>query len=290
MQKVKNQTKSAELLRLSFDQVNRVLYRGVERGLKRRSKKVEYHHISIDEKAIGKGHDYITVLSDEQTGVVIGAVQGRKKVNVDELCSEWLTKSQRSKVQTVCTDMWDAFIYGAKTYFKNAKHCHDHFHIIGYLNKAVDKVRKREVKKYEELKGTKYIFLKDHDKLTEEQRVKFEMINKINYEVAKAWQIKENFRDIQFKQTAVKAFNIFMRWRRHAAACKIPEITAVVEMFDRHLKGIINAIECGSTNARAERINGAIQELKTIGRGYANPKNFINAILFFHGDLDVFPH
>jgi len=81
-----------------------------------------------------------------------------------------------------------------------------------------------------------------------------------------------------------------MRWRRHAINCNIPEITAVVEMFDRHMKGIINAIECGSTNARAERINGAIQELKTIGRGYANPQNFINAILFFHGDLDVFPH
>jgi len=81
-----------------------------------------------------------------------------------------------------------------------------------------------------------------------------------------------------------------MKWRNHAMVSKIPEIIKVVEMFDRHLKGIVNAIECGSTNARAERINGAIQELKTIGRGYANPQNFIKAILFFHGDLDVFPH
>ena len=71
---------------------------------------------------------------------------------------------------------------------------------------------------------------------------------------------------------------------------KIPEIISVVEMFDRHIAGIINAIECGSTNARAERINGGIQELKTIGRGYNKIDNFIKAILFFHGDLDVFPH
>lgn len=290
LQKVKNQTKTAQLLRLSFDQVNRVLYKGVERGKKRRSKKIAYAHISIDEKSVKRGHEYISILTDEQTGVVIGATQGRKKGSVDKLCKEWMTRKQRSQVQTICTDMWDAYIYAAKEYFKNAKHCHDHFHIVGYLNKAVDKVRRREVKIHDALKETKYIFLKDHDNLTEKQRIKFESIKGVNYEVSRAWSIKENFRDIQFKQTSTAAFNIFMRWRQDALNSKIPEIISVVEMFDRHMAGIINAIECGSTNARAERVNGAIQELKTIGRGYTNVENFINAILFFHGDLDVFPH
>ena len=53
-----------------------------------------------------------------------------------------------------------------------------------------------------------------------------------------------------------------MRWRNDAMASKIPEITAVVEMFDRHIKGIINAIETGANNARAERLNGAITRVK----------------------------
>jgi len=267
-----------------------VLYRGVERGKQRRSKKLFYAHISIDEKAVKRGHEYISILSDEQTGVVIGATAGRKKTSVDMLCKEWLTNTQRNNVKTICTDMWDSYIYAAKQYFSKAKHCHDHFHIVGYLNKAVDKVRRREVKTHEALRETKYIFLKDHANLTEKQRLKFESIKGSNYEVSKAWQIKENFRDIQFKQTPDEAFRIFMRWRQDAINCKIPEIIAVVDMFERHMKGIINAIECGSTNARAERINGAIQELKTIGRGYRNIPNFINAILFFLGDLDVFPH
>jgi len=34
--------------------------------------------------------------------------------------------------------------------------------------------------------------------------------------------------------------------------------------LDRHQKGIINAITTGANNARAERLNGSIQELKTI--------------------------
>ncbi len=54
-------------------------------------------------------------------------------------------------------------------------------------------------------------------------------------------------------------------------------------------KGIINAIETGANNARAERINGAIQELKTRGRGYRKTENFRIAILFFNGNLKMFP-
>jgi transposase len=61
-------------------------------------------------------------------------------------------------------------------------------------------------------------------------------------------------------------------------------------MFDRHKTGIINAIETGANNARAERLNGAIQEIKTIGRGYIKTENFRIAILFFYGNLNLFPH
>jgi transposase len=64
----------------------------------------------------------------------------------------------------------------------------------------------------------------------------------------------------------------------------------VADIFERHLIGIVNAIKTGANNARAERLNGAIQELKVIGRGYRNTDNFRIAILFFNGNLDLFPH
>lgn len=266
------------------------MHKAVARGIEKRSKNIVYKHISIDEKAVKKGHEYISILSDEMTGVVIGASEGRTKESAEKLCTTALTEKQRSKVTTICTDMWDAYIYAAKTYFPSAKHCHDNFHLVGYLNKAVDKVRRREVKQHDELKNTKYIYLKDHLNLTEKQRIKFESIKGSNFKVSKAWQVKENFRDIQFKQTADEAYALFMQWRNNAMAANIPEITEVVAMFDRHIKGIVNAIETGANNARAERINGAIQELKTIGRGYKNTKNFITAIMFFHGNLKLYSH
>lgn len=285
MHHTKSQSRTAGLMRMSFDQV----HRAVLRGLESRNKGEQYHFLSIDEKSVKKGHEYISILSDEQSGIVIEVVEGRTKSSVDELCKS-LTSEQRADVKTICTDMWDAFIYGANRYFDKALHCHDNFHLVGYLNKAVDKVRRREVKQNEDLKRSKYLFLKDKMKFTDEQQIKFDAITAANHEVSRAWRIKENFRDIQFKQNRTEAISMYAFWRMDAMRTKISEIKKVVEMFDRHQFGIINAIQTGATNARAKRINGSIQELKTIGRGYRNTKNFRTAIHFFHGNLTLFPH
>ena len=246
--------------------------------------------MSIDEKAVLKGHHYLSILSDEQTGIVIEVVEGRSDDSVDELCQTALSDKQRSLVQAVCTDMWQPYIKGANTYFPNALHCHDNFHIVSYLNKAVDKCRRREVKQHEELKRTKYLFLKDKKNLTDEQYYKFEFIKNTNYEVSRAWRIKENFRDILFKQSLLDATILYKMWSRNALNANIKEINEVLEMFNRHEEGIINAMCAGVNNSRAERLNGSIQELKTIGRGYRNTENFRIAILFFHGNLDMVPH
>jgi transposase len=290
LQLTKSQTRTAELQRVSFNQVDRIMHRSVKIGLSRRSKEDRYYYLSIDEKAVHKGHDYISILSDEQTGIVIDIVEGRSDDSVEELCQTALTEAQRDSVKSVCTDMWKPYIKGVNTYFPNALHCHDNFHIVGYLNKAVDKCRRREVKKHEALKRSKYLFLKDKMKLTDEQYFRFEAIKNANYEVAKAWQIKENFRDILSIKPMEEAITLYGMWSRDALRHNIKEINNVVEIFDRHHEGIINALITGANNARAERLNGSIQELKTIGRGYRNTQNFRIAILFFHGNLDMIPH
>ena len=266
------------------------MHRAVEIGLSRRDPDERYYYLSIDEKAIRKGHDYITVLSEENTGIVIDVIEGRSEQSVEELCQTALNQEQRDEVKTVCSDMWQPYIKATKEWFPNATHCHDPYHLVTYLNKAVDKVRKREVKQHEELRRTKWLFLKDKANFTDEQSFKFNSINNANYQVARAWRIKENFRDILRITSPQAALSLFSIWKQDAKQAKIKEINDVIEMFERHLNGIINAIKTGANNAKAERLNGAIQELKSIGRGYRNTRNFRTAILFFHGNLDLASH
>ncbi|MCY4162416.1 MAG: transposase [Flavobacteriaceae bacterium] len=44
------------------------------------------------------------------------------------------------------------------------------------------------------------------------------------------------------------------------------------------------------SSARAERINGKVQEVITVARGFRNDENLRASVLFFCGHLDLFPH
>ncbi len=56
--------------------------------------------------------------------------------------------------------MWAAYSAVIKEQLPNNKIVYDRFHLIQYLNKAVDQVRRREVKTIEELKNSRYSLLK----------------------------------------------------------------------------------------------------------------------------------
>jgi transposase len=285
----KNQTKTAELLRCGFNVVNRIIHNAVERGLKSRLDDHCFEHLSIDEKSFKKGHKYVTVLSDPVSGVVVDVSENRDYEACKQVLNSAVKQEYRDKVKTVSMDMWKSYMNATKDLLPDTEIVHDRFHLVKYLNDAVDKVRRREVRQNEELKNTKYIFLKNLENQTEKQRIKFESIAIGNYEVSRAWRVKENFRDIFGCENLQEASSLIIQWVSNAIQSKIKEITKVVETFKNHLRGIINAMVNTFTNAMAERLNGKIQEVKACGRGYRRFENFRNAILFFHGGLYLYP-
>lgn len=289
LQATKNQTKTAQLMRMGFTQINRILYNAVERGLARRNNIGEIKHISIDEKSFKRGHEYVTVLSSPQTGAVLNVSSGRKKESVKKVINDTFSEEQKKGIQTASTDMWEAYITTVKEELPNVKLCHDKFHLVKYLNAAVDMVRRKETKTQQELKNSRYVWLKDQANLTEKQRLTFEAINNVNYETARAWRIKENFRDITFNQPFEEAFILFSRWCADALNSQITPIIKVAEMFKRHTAGIVNAMALNKSNAMAERLNGKIQEIKLSAKGYRTFENFRAAILFYHGKLYLYP-
>lgn len=250
LKSTKNQTKTARLLRLTFSEVHTVMERAVARGLSRRNGDETYEHVCMDEKAIRRGHEYVSILYDAKDGTVIEVAKDRKDTSVKELCTKALTVGQRERVRTVCTDMWPAFIKGATTYFPNALHCHDLYHCVSYLNEAVDKVRRREVRSNCVLKHSRYLWLKDESKHTAYDGSRIEQLRKMNLEVVKAWEVKELFRSmIQLHYDgAMDAYREFYDWFNYATHYNIEEVDTVAFMFKRHFIGIRNAIVTRANN------------------------------------------
>lgn len=284
-----NQTKTAELMRCGFNIVNRIIHLSTKRGMERRNyDTLTFQHLSIDEKSFKKGHKYISVLSHPGSGCVLDVEEDRTKEACTNLLNKVLTTEQQAKVGTISMDMWKAYLSTAKEILPNAEIVHDRFHLVKYLNDAIDKVRRREVKTHDELKQSRYALLKNKENLTETQRIKFESISSANYQVSKAWQVRENFKDL-FASDKSTGHELYFKWAADAMRRSIKEVCKVVEMFNNHLPGVVNALTNNFSNAMAERLNGKIQQLKTVARGYRTFTNFRSAILFFHGGLDLYP-
>ncbi|MCD6113028.1 MAG: transposase [Bacteroidales bacterium] len=75
--------------------------------------------------------------------------------------------------------------------------------------KEVEKYRKKQAK--EKLRDNRYVLLKNEENLTEKQRIKFDAIRQSNYEVSKAWEVREYFKDLFNKENNKEdAFILFM--------------------------------------------------------------------------------
>lgn len=286
----KNQTQSAKLLRCGFNVINRIIHSSVNRGMERRPKDVGFTNLSLDEKSFRKGHSYVSVLSSPLAGCIIDVEEGRDKKATKALLNRVITPENRDAVKTVSMDMWKAYMNIVEEVLPKANIVHDRFHLVKYLNEAIDKVRRREVKKHEELKNSRFALLKNRANLTDKQEIKFQHIQQANYEVSKAWRARENFKDIFGSSSLEEAFPLFIKWGASVLRSNIKELTKVAKMFNRHIKGVCNALTKSFSNAMAERLNGKIQEVKTTGRGYRTFRNFRSAILFFHGRLNLYPH
>ncbi|MCP3849375.1 MAG: ISL3 family transposase [Gammaproteobacteria bacterium] len=285
----KNQTKTAQFMSCGFNIVNRIIHNATKRGLSRRDQGVEFEWLSIDEKSFKKGHTYATILSDPRSGCIIDLAEGRSFESCKELINNTLGEDQKQAVKKISMDMWKAYIKLATEEMPMADIVHDRFHLMKYLNEAVDKVRRRESKDQEELIGSRYLWLKNESNHTERQKIAFEAIDKTNFITGKAWQVKENFKSLFGCKAYQHAFDFLVLWGRNAVQTQIKEIIKVVKMFAKHGEGVINALINNLSNAMAERLNGKIQEIKTIGKGYRTFKNFRSVVLFFNGGLSLYP-
>jgi transposase len=289
LQFCKNQTKTAKFFDVSFHVVNNIMKQAVARGLAKRKIEEVPVAIGIDEKSFRQGHDYVTVLTDIENGRVLEVEHGRTIEATKKVIDKTFTSEQLASIEVVVSDMWDAYLTVSKEKMPDAAKVIDRFHLIKYLNEAIDKTRKQELKTERELLSkAKYVMLKNEENLNEKQRQQFEAINKANLRTAHVWRAKENFKEMIFQPDQPHAIMILSKWLQQARTTTLHYLLKVADTFEKHFTAVANALWSKFSNAIAERINGAIQEIKSIGKGFRNPEGFRTAILFHYGKLSLY--
>jgi transposase len=289
-----NADKAGKLLGISWDEADGIKQRAVRRGLARRSLKgLEY--VCVDEKAVGHGHDYLTIV----TGIISGKPQvlylGEGK-GEEGLNGFWnlLGPEGCRRIKAVSMDMGKAYQASARRYCPQAELIFDPFHIMKMINKAVDSVRRLEIiigtkEERNTLKGTRPLWLWGEENLPACHAARFDSLKQSALRTARAWRLKELWRTFKHCINVADAMTFFQRWYASAIHSKLEPIKTVARTLKEHLAGIVSIFNHGFCNAMAEGVNSRIQLLVQKSCGYRNRERLKTDILFHFGGLDLNP-
>ena len=96
--------------------------------------------ICVDETSRKKGHKYITVVYDMDRNQVVWVHDKHGKEIFELFCKE-LNEEERAAIEVVAGDGAQWIDSCVDNYFPNAKRCIDNFHVVEWVNDALDKTR-----------------------------------------------------------------------------------------------------------------------------------------------------
>ena len=132
-----------ELLRIAWRTVGAIVTRVVDDAHVAHDPLDGLMRIGIDEVSYKKGHRYLIVIVNHDTGALVWAAPGRDKKTLNG-CFDALGKSRCARLREVSADgaEWISEVVGSRCL--NAKLVMDAFHIVKWATDALDEVR-REV-------------------------------------------------------------------------------------------------------------------------------------------------
>lgn len=278
----------------SWDETWGVMQRAVTRGLSRKKKRVP-QYMGVDEKSIGKGQNYESIVCDLDRGTVEYVVDNREQKSLETYYKQFSQK-ELEQVEAIAMDMWDPYIAATRAYVPDAdkKIVFDRYHAMTQVTKAVDNVRRSEHKMLSaredfRLKGTRYLWLWNEANVPEWRREEFAGIKDAKLKTSRAWAIKEAFREFwsySYRKCAEKYFRAWYFWATHS---RLTPIIAAARTLKVHLVNLLTYFKHRITNATSEGINSKIQMIKLMACGYRNREHYKAAIYFHCGGLDLYP-
>jgi transposase len=265
----------------------RVLHHYVEEALARLDAS-EVTRVAIDETAARRGHDYISLFVDLDRARVLFVTEGKDAGTVAAFANDLAAHGgDPDTIAEVCIDMSPAFIKGTAENLPNAAVTFDKFHAVKIVNDAVDQVRRAEQKGQALLKGTRYIWLRNPDKLSDRQQVTLDALPTRHLKTARAYQIRLAFQDLYTQSSAEAGAGFLRKWYFWATHSRLPPIIDAARTVKHHWDGILRWFDSRIANGLIEGINSLVQAAKAKARGYRSSRNLKAMVYLIAGKLDL---
>jgi transposase len=221
------------------------------------------HYLGVDEFFVGKGVQFLTVVSDLETAEPIWMGQDRKRETLDRFFAEALPARRRRAIRAVCVDMWEPFRLSLQAHLPHARLVYDKFHVLRHASEAVDETRRAEF--FRQGRAARGLV---RGKRWREDRQSLRELFALNRRLAKAYLLKEQLAQLWSYTYEGAARRFLATWLRALRWQRLPAFQKLARLLTRHLEGILNYCHEKVPFGKVEAINGNIRAMLRRGRGY----------------------
>jgi transposase len=234
--------------------------------------------LAVDEISVRKGHHYLTVIINWQTGRVLWVGKDRRYETLKAFF-DTLNDEQRAAIKAIAMDMWDPYIKAVKESCPDAAIVFDQFHVVRAFGRVIDAVRNREYRKAlqegkDVIKGSKYLLLKNRENLRDEEKPRLKALLAMNQPLMTVYLLKDYLKklwDYRYPRCAQRFLNF---WCEMAHESGIRSLTTFAKTLERYAYGIINHCRFPLHTSRLEGINNKIKVIKRRAYGFHDTEYF----------------
>lgn len=270
-----DKTAVAKLMRIAWGTVDAMIARAA--GAPERLARLDgLRRIGVDEISFKRGHRYLTVVVDHDTGDVVWAAEGK---TADTLAGFYdaLGAERCARLEAVSMDLGAPYRVATRRAAPHARICADPFHLLKLISEVVDLVRRRTLKHLKD-PHLRWALLKRPDRLNEHQQQLLDQLTVDETDAWRAWSFREQFRTLLHAPPTVAAARLD-EWLDTADNSCVAPIRNLARRMRRHRDLIINTIQLRLSNGRLEGTNSKIRMLNHRGYGHHRPDALIALIL-----------
>jgi len=244
--------------------------------------------IAIDEISIGRGHRYLTVVLDLESGAVIHVGPGK---GAEALKPFWKRlQAAHAWIEAVACDMSPAYIQAVQENLPEAVLVFDRFHVVKLFNDRLSNFRRElyreatDVMQKKVLKGTRWLLLKNPDHL-DEQRNEGERLAEalaLNEPLATAYYLKEELRQFWEQPSPAAARRLLKDWCARARASGIRFLQIMANTLEGHRSGLLAWYDYPISTGPLEGTNNKIKTLQRQAYGFRDQHYFQLKIYALH--------
>jgi transposase len=253
-------------------------------------------NVGVDEVSYRKGHRYLTLVSNHDTGRIVWAQEGKSAETFAAFFKD-LGPERCKAIRLVSMDMSEAYIQTARHYVPHAQIVFDRFHVQRLVSDAVDQTRREEWRRQKEIqeaeakeiKGMRWALLKNPWNLTAVECDRLSELQQENARLYRAYLLKESFAEILERRQPNVARERLEDWLSWASRSRLPAFVKAARTIRRHLEDIVAYVRFRFTNAVAEGLNNKVRLLTRRAYGFHSAQAVIAMVMLCCTGIQLSP-